>query len=155
MDNNHLLDVGQRVKAAREALGLSAVEFAQAIEMQGSPQNVYNWERGRSDVPDKYYQGMHRLGINVTWLLTGDGAMLLDNTPGRLLVSEPQPRYHTTTRPVGTVSGQQKRGEGIEELYTLMNVAGMEIKRHSLQLNDHEERLTIIESVIEERTINR
>jgi len=51
MDNNI---VGQRIKLAREKLGLSQAKFANAVNV--SPQAVGKWERGES-LPDIFMLG--------------------------------------------------------------------------------------------------
>lgn len=136
---------------------MSAKEFAEAIELKGSIQNVYAWELGRSDVPDKYYEPMMGLGINPTWILTGHGQMFIDDPKTghapELGEKEPVPSVENATV-VGRVMAEKDQSVGHAHLWDLMNVVGVELKRHSTQLNDHESRLVHLESIVEELSTN-
>ena len=73
-------EIGERMKAAREALGLTQAALAQAGG--GSKPGVQDNEAGKSMPGGKVICGLVRLGINANWLLTGEVPMLLaDLTP--------------------------------------------------------------------------
>jgi len=131
---------------------MSAKEFAEAIELKGSIQNVYAWELGRSDVPDKYYEPMMELGINPTWILTGRGNMFTDDSP------QPAPTLKSgeneSATVVGHVLAEKDRAAGHAHLWDMMGVIGIELKRHSTQLSDHESRLAHLENIVEELSTN-
>ncbi len=75
VDNQKNVEVGVRMKAAREALGLTQDGFARAVG--GSKRGIQENE-ARNRVPGgEIIAGMVRLGINANWLLTGEGPMLL------------------------------------------------------------------------------
>lgn len=75
VDNQKSAEVGVRMKAAREALGLTQDGFARAVG--GSKRGIQENE-ARNRVPGgEIIAGMVRLGINANWLLTGEGPMLL------------------------------------------------------------------------------
>lgn len=141
--------IGTRIRQARTELKMTAAEFADALGDGCTKASVYHWEAGRSDVPDKFYKHMDRLGINVRWLLTGEGEVLM--------ASDSQPKSSGNARIVGHV-GQAihepaaeygVKQEGVVHIMDMMNVVGLELKRHSTQLNDHEVRITRLETVIE------
>lgn len=75
VDNRDLHEIGGRMKAAREAIGLTQVGLATAVG--GSKRGIQENE-ARNRVPGgEVVAGMVRLGINANWLLTGEGDMLL------------------------------------------------------------------------------
>jgi SOS-response transcriptional repressor LexA len=52
---------------------LTQVKFAEKI---GTTQNVYTrYETGKLEIPDHLKSTLHDLGINLNWLLTGEGEM--------------------------------------------------------------------------------
>lgn len=75
VDNQKNAEIGVRMKAARESLGLTQDSFARAVG--GSKRGIQENE-ARNRVPGgEIISGMVRLGINANWLLTGEGPMLL------------------------------------------------------------------------------
>lgn len=75
VDNHNLHEIGGRMKAAREAIGLTQVGLAKAVG--GSRRGIQENE-ARNRVPGGAVVAyMVRLGINANWLLTGEGDMLL------------------------------------------------------------------------------
>jgi len=66
----------ERVKMIRELYGESQRAFAERI---GVKQQTYsNYESGRADVPDDLKRKLAEMGINIHWLVTGNGPMMLD-----------------------------------------------------------------------------
>lgn len=75
-----LAALGERLKAAREALALSRPAFAE--KFGGSVRTLENNEAGRNEAGACLIGIYAANGINTNWLLTGDGPMLLaDLTP--------------------------------------------------------------------------
>lgn len=84
-------DVGQRLRAARKALGISQAEVAQQL---GLPQStVSDYELDKSPVQHDMCLAMeYKFGINHSWVLTGQGEMFLTARPrpgGALPVERP------------------------------------------------------------------
>ncbi len=71
------LDIGNRLKEVRNKLGISQTEFAKQLEM---PQTTYSkYELGAS-VPESVMLYISSIGINLNWLITGNGSMYLDGS---------------------------------------------------------------------------
>lgn len=68
-------EVGVRLRAFRESLGLSQPAFANAVG--GTKPGIQDNEAGKSIPGGRLLQGMIAAGINTNWLLTGEGPMLL------------------------------------------------------------------------------
>lgn len=67
--------VGDRMRAFRMSLRLSQEAFADALG--GTKRGVQQNEGGKSAPNSKILLGMAEMGLNVNWLLTGRGPMLL------------------------------------------------------------------------------
>lgn len=73
--------MGERLKAARTAIGLSQTE---AAVKSGVPVGTLRkYEQGPSQPGAEALAGFVRIGINANWLLTGDGEMLC--RPGEMV----------------------------------------------------------------------
>ena len=72
-----LAGIGPRIKHARGRLGLTQQELADAVG--GSKSGIQDNEAGKSTPRRKVLAGLERLGVNPSWLLTGDGEMLLQD----------------------------------------------------------------------------
>ncbi len=60
-------------------MGLTQVQFSQKI---GTSQNVYTrYETGKLDLPDHIKNKLHQIGVNLNWLITGDGTMFQELQP--------------------------------------------------------------------------
>lgn len=83
---------GERLKVARTALGLLSKTAAERLELSVSAYT--DIEKGRNSLTAKVSTALiSEFGINVNWILTGEGEMFLDLTemPGKnLLVSAEQ-----------------------------------------------------------------
>ena len=69
--------LGARMKAAREAIGLSQIEFNEKFG-HGSARTYQKNEAGSNEAGIVLAESFARAGINVNWLMTGEGEMLLD-----------------------------------------------------------------------------
>jgi transcriptional regulator with XRE-family HTH domain len=73
-------DIGERIRAYRESLSLSQEKFASAFG--GTKRAIQNNESGKTAPNSKLLRELARRGLNVNWLLTGNGPMLFrDLTP--------------------------------------------------------------------------
>ncbi len=64
-----------RLKQAREAMGLKQEDIADKLNIG---QSAYSkMERGKSDFSDGLLSLIPELGINLNWIITGKGEMLL------------------------------------------------------------------------------
>lgn len=67
--------VGTRLRAFREAMKMGQEQLAEAIG--GTKRGIQDNELGRALPNSKALTGLCQLGLNVNWLLTGEGPMLL------------------------------------------------------------------------------
>lgn len=68
---------------------LTQVQFAEKI---GTTQRVYTrYETGKLDIPDNLKKAIHSLGVNLNWLLTGEGDMFGVSEPIDLPAVENEP----------------------------------------------------------------
>jgi len=66
-------EVGSRLLTLRKKMQLTQVQFAKEI---GITQNVYTrYETGKLDLPDHLKSKLHQIGVNLNWLITGEGEM--------------------------------------------------------------------------------
>lgn len=85
-----------RIKLVREHFKLSQAKFA--IQLGISQQTYANYESGKALVPDSIKQKLFVLGINLNWLVTGQGNMLLsDTTPVSYTPVQKDDEYITAT----------------------------------------------------------
>jgi len=72
------MDIGERLKKARQSLGLSQIEIAEVLGFQSN--FLSNIERGAKKPPKKLIELLSsRYKINANWLLTGEGDMVIEN----------------------------------------------------------------------------
>ncbi len=71
------VSIGQRLKQVREQLGLSQAQLAKKIGF--SQKAISHWERGERDIPTQALIALKRIGINIDWLLTGEGEPLTND----------------------------------------------------------------------------
>lgn len=81
--------ISDNLKSIRLKTGESQAIFANKF---GLSQAVYSqYETGKRSVPDDLKQMLADMGINVHWLVTGNGAMYLGESPGIIAESKPAP----------------------------------------------------------------
>jgi transcriptional regulator with XRE-family HTH domain len=68
--------IGERLKKIRITLKLSQLEFAEKLNTQ--QRNISRYETNQSDFPDELKIKLSEMGINLNWLLTGEGLMFKD-----------------------------------------------------------------------------
>ncbi len=73
--DEHLLEVGQRVRKVRKLLNLTQSEFGDALDVKQTA--VTNWESGRR-LPDimSLILLAEKFHITIDWMLRGDGSGL-------------------------------------------------------------------------------
>jgi SOS-response transcriptional repressor LexA len=85
--------MGGRIREIRQIYGESQRSFAKRL---GIVQQTYaNYESGRADIPDDLKRKLATMGINLHWLITGDGEMTLKDGPhsGVPVIKEPSATY--------------------------------------------------------------
>ena len=66
------IEAGKRLKTLREMLDMSQTELADKLGV--SQKAISQWERGERDIPTAILLKLHELtGVNLHWLLTGEG----------------------------------------------------------------------------------
>lgn len=72
------MSVAERIKQVRTHLGLTQTEMAAKMSVTLRPYQLY--EAGERPPKAESLEALIRLGINVNWLLSGEGEMLLGTT---------------------------------------------------------------------------
>lgn len=82
--------ISNRIKQARRHLNLSQRDFAEKIGVDQG--RVSQWETERSQPSSSALSEIARLGININWLLTGEGEMMriVSSSKGEEVFSEKQ-----------------------------------------------------------------
>ena len=70
------MSFSERIKKLRKHLGLSQKDFGEKIGVGTS--HISQWERELSMPSSKALIGMANLGVNINWLLIGDGEMIME-----------------------------------------------------------------------------
>jgi len=72
------MNIGERLKKARQSLGLSQIELADVLGVQSN--FISNIERGAKKPPKNLIELLSsRYKINANWILTGEGDMVIEN----------------------------------------------------------------------------
>lgn len=72
--------IGRRIREVRNKLDLSQAELAKILGV--SQRTVSHWETQRNEPPLDVLRTMcSKLGVNLNWLLTGEGEMFLNEIP--------------------------------------------------------------------------
>ena len=72
------MEIYDRLRQIREADGSSQTRFAAKF---GVAQSTYGqWEIGKRSIPDEFKIQLANIGINLHWLITGEGQMKKDDT---------------------------------------------------------------------------
>jgi transcriptional regulator with XRE-family HTH domain len=80
MDESAKPKIGERLRLFRETKKMSQVQMADALD--GTTRGLQDNELGRSLPNSKVLIGLYGLGLNVNWLLSGEGPMLLADLHG-------------------------------------------------------------------------
>ncbi|MBX7151427.1 helix-turn-helix domain-containing protein [bacterium] len=79
---------GNRLKQIRETLQLTQNEFARKFNLR--QQYVSRYESGEGDLPIDFLNSLYKKGVDVSWLLFGNGKMFRESS----IVSEPEIMYY-------------------------------------------------------------
>lgn len=80
--------MNERLKNIRLALGGSQRAFGERF---GLAQQTYaNYESGKTAIPDSFKQQLADAGINMNWLITGQGSMYLNQEEGSVIPVMPR-----------------------------------------------------------------
>lgn len=72
------MNYGDRFRQIRKELGATQKELAEHL---GVKQNIISrYESGEYQIPDEIKFKLHILGIDLTWLITGEGQMLREES---------------------------------------------------------------------------
>lgn len=67
------IEIGNRLRLIRESKGLNQKDFGSLLDV--IPQTYSKYEKGERGVTDEIKIQLHRMGISLSWLLTGEGEM--------------------------------------------------------------------------------
>lgn len=82
------MTVGQRLKFIRDNINQNQGDFA---DMLGTTQaNLSNYENDKRNIPDNLKIKLQQIGININWLLTGEGEPFLADTKKAEQRKDPQ-----------------------------------------------------------------
>lgn len=71
------MEINDRLRLIRDRKGESQAKYAIRF---GLPQSTYaQYEKGGRSIPDELKMQLAQMGINIHWLVTGDGPMYLDD----------------------------------------------------------------------------
>ncbi len=81
-----LKNAGLRFKEIRKKKKMTQTEFA---ELLGTTQrNISKYENEKLEIPDKIKAELIKIGVDINWLLTGEGEMFLKKEPVKSEISE-------------------------------------------------------------------
>ncbi len=86
MENFLAKDIGERIKEIRKTLGLSQEQFSQKLGT--SRRSVSKYETGDNALPDQVKLKLYDLGVNPTWLLSGEGSIFVEAKENKSKVLE-------------------------------------------------------------------
>lgn len=69
------MSIGDRLRKIREEKGLSQGDFASFLNI--SQQNLSNYEKNKRDIPEQIKIKLQQTGVNLNWLISGDGAQFI------------------------------------------------------------------------------
>ncbi|MDR1836392.1 MAG: helix-turn-helix domain-containing protein [Treponema sp.] len=92
--------VGKRLEQAREKLGFSTQKaFSERLGLKY--QSYVNYEKGERSLPDEIKLKLFEMGVNISWLITGQGNPLLDEQSEKIpLIEELQKIIDQTVEPI-------------------------------------------------------
>ncbi len=102
------MDINSRLRMVREDHGSSQAKFANLL---GLPQSTYaQYELNKRSVPDELKQQLAAMGIDIHWLVTGEGSMHKDRTVGSSasdmigVIAEPEHEFHNYKKGLAIIS---------------------------------------------------
>jgi SOS-response transcriptional repressor LexA len=119
------IEIGERLKKVRLLLGFSkALPFSEKLGLENPTYGRY--ENGERSLPDNVKLQLYEMGVNITWLVTGEGEPLLENQKEKIpLIEELQEIIEKTMEPklgkvesrLNAIESQLKREK---DLYSTM-----------------------------------
>jgi transcriptional regulator with XRE-family HTH domain len=122
------MDIGGRLKALRDALGLTQAQFAARIGLPKA--TLVGYEVGQRKPGADALAAISRSGVNMTWLLTGEGDMFARSSPresaedarpsGTQLLPRSHPRakrWDHLIRLVEQLEDEERRDAVLSELF--------------------------------------
>lgn len=110
------MDIGDRIKAWRHALGLTQDEFAKRAGI--SKATLVGYEVGQRKPGADALAAIAKTGCNMTWLLTGEGDMLpKTRVSAEENASQYARRWEKIIALVEGIEDEQERAAFIDELY--------------------------------------
>lgn len=77
------MEIYDRLRMVRDANGASQARFAAKF---GVAQSTYGqWELGKRSIPDEFKIQLSEIGVNLHWLITGEGQMIKNTMEGAKL----------------------------------------------------------------------
>lgn len=131
-----------RLTAIRQKFGESQKAFAMRF---GLAQQTYaNYESGKADVPDKIKRLLAEMGVNLHWLITGQGPMYLDGTVAEGTALQPASTFITPKGKTYAVT----IAEGVVSVPILTQRLSAGPGQEFLPVDFTEERLPVLERFV-------
>lgn len=118
------MELHERIKHWRHTLGLTQDEFAKLAGM--SKATLVGYEVGQRKPGADALAAIARTGVNMTWLLTGEGEMLPRDEPGSALKGvqrEHLRRWEAIIALVQSIEDEAARAAALDELYARAQTA--------------------------------
>lgn len=110
------MSIGERIKTWRHALGLTQDEFARRAGM--SKATLVGYEVGQRKPGADALAAIAKTGVNMTWLLTGEGEMLPETrVSAEENASQHARRWEKIIALVEGIEDEQERAAFLEEIY--------------------------------------
>jgi transcriptional regulator with XRE-family HTH domain len=118
------MELHERIKHWRHTLGLTQDEFAKLAGM--SKATLVGYEVGQRKPGADALAAIARTGVNMNWLLTGEGEMLPREVPGSALqgvLREDVRRWEAIVALVQGIEDKAAREAALDELYARAQTA--------------------------------
>jgi len=110
------MEIGDRIKAWRHALGLTQDEFAQRSGI--SKATLVGYEIGQRKPGADALAAIAKTGCNMTWLLTGEGDMWHKSSTDTVFhATKNNRRWEKIMALVDGIEDEQERAAFLDELY--------------------------------------
>lgn len=112
------MEVGKRIKEWRHALGLTQDEFARR---SGIPKRtIVGYENCEREPGSKALAAIAKTGVNMTWLLTGEGEMRAQTRAESTVYDGPHARrWEKIIALVEGIEDETRRSAVLDELFSL------------------------------------